>query len=525
MFLKRLQVPNFRALKNIDISFEPQLQPHVFPLGSQNAGGKSTLLQLIFALLHCARKPERHIIITNLFQNIAFPIGQNNLLLATFSLTTDAGKEISLSFSYCSDSFLKSIDSSDVEEISHGESDPSFSFLDKLDMAEKQVDMLENRIALSKKILDELANISSKKLNNASRTEEVVALFEGKKSYDEYIEILGIKEYLDSSFRAGLSRGYFMRWIADRSVDDLISRVRNSIEALDISLEKSKSYRALSFLGYQRTRKIIEKSEYHHILNFTPKSDNSIYSALLYSTEGDVENLIEVEELLDLVSDKIFLAMPSTQICLFTSGKSRKSLFKSSPSVRDKYSDENGTRDYYLEIDQCKEICPNLFTYDFLNIDVLVDSFRDARDEDFRAAVETGEYGHHYQSLVENLNSVLNGKTLSVESDLSGVKFSMSDGDLKTDIYPEDLSHGELKRLSIYMWLRHRKVENSIVLMDEIELALHPDWQYQIVRDLVDWGPTNQYILATHSYSLCEALTPAHVKEIPPQLLPSSSSK
>ena len=55
--------------------------------------------------------------------------------------------------------------------------------------------------------------------------------------------------------------------------------------------------------------------------------------------------------------------------------------------------------------------------------------------------------------------------------------------------------------------------------MDEIENALHPDWQYQIVRDLVEWGKDNQYILATHSYGLCEALTPAHVKELEPKLI------
>ncbi|CCI17390.1 hypothetical protein MICAF_2750001 [Microcystis aeruginosa PCC 9807] len=35
--------------------------------------------------------------------------------------------------------------------------------------------------------------------------------------------------------------------------------------------------------------------------------------------------------------------------------------------------------------------------------------------------------------------------------------------------------------------------------MDEIEIALHPDWQYRIIEDLQEWEPSNQYILATHS--------------------------
>ena len=59
----------------------------------------------------------------------------------------------------------------------------------------------------------------------------------------------------------------------------------------------------------------------------------------------------------------------------------------------------------------------------------------------------------------------------------------------------------------------------NIVLMDEIESGFHLDWQYEIIRDLVKWGGNNQYILATHSYELCTAITPAHVKEIEPHLI------
>ena len=55
--------------------------------------------------------------------------------------------------------------------------------------------------------------------------------------------------------------------------------------------------------------------------------------------------------------------------------------------------------------------------------------------------------------------------------------------------------------------------------MDEIEIALHPDWQYEIINELQDWSKNNQFILATHSYSLCEALTPSHVRELEPKLI------
>ncbi len=59
MHLKRVRVPYFRVLKDIDITFEPDLVPRIFPLGSLNGGGKSTLLELIFTLLHCSIDNDR----------------------------------------------------------------------------------------------------------------------------------------------------------------------------------------------------------------------------------------------------------------------------------------------------------------------------------------------------------------------------------------------------------------------------------------------------------------------------------
>jgi len=113
----------------------------------------------------------------------------------------------------------------------------------------------------------------------------------------------------------------------------------------------------------------------------------------------------------------------------------------------------------------------------------------------------------------------LGNKKINPNIELSGVNFQLDRDDENIELQPEDLSHGELKRLSIYLWLKYRNIENAIVLMDEVEIAFHPDWQYQIISDLQEWAPSNQYILATHSYELCQALTPAHVKELEPKLI------
>lgn len=68
MHLLRVQVPDFRGLKDIDITFEKEFVPRIFPLGSQNGGGKSTLLQLIFVLLHCSVDEEKKPFLQDLLQ-------------------------------------------------------------------------------------------------------------------------------------------------------------------------------------------------------------------------------------------------------------------------------------------------------------------------------------------------------------------------------------------------------------------------------------------------------------------------
>ncbi len=46
---------------------------------------------------------------------------------------------------------------------------------------------------------------------------------------------------------------------------------------------------------------------------------------------------------------------------------------------------------------------------------------------------------------------------------------------------------------------RSLKDFTGVVLIDEIDLLLHPKWQYRIVRDLRKWFPNMQFIITTHS--------------------------
>ncbi|MEH2027061.1 hypothetical protein [Nostoc sp.] len=86
MKLFRVQVPDFRILKNVDITFEPEFIPSIFPLGSQNGGGKSTPLQLIFILLHCSTDSEKKEFVKNILSGFTINKNSNNRVLAVIDI-------------------------------------------------------------------------------------------------------------------------------------------------------------------------------------------------------------------------------------------------------------------------------------------------------------------------------------------------------------------------------------------------------------------------------------------------------
>ncbi|MCL1472741.1 AAA family ATPase [Argonema antarcticum] len=372
MRLLRVQVPDFRVLQNVDITFEKDFFPNIFPLGSQNGGGKSTLLQLIFGLLHCSYNPDRVDFLKNLLNG--FQVERNERELA-------------------------------IIDIGYMEENVRLNFF-----AVRKVD-----------------------------TEEIESENEG------------------FPFSAGGGKvRYIFKYSASRNeIEDyvLVSRIDN----IDIN---------------------------------------------------------QIESFLKDLAQKIFLAAPATQVFLFLATNSKKLLFRE-PTKKN---------DYYSHLKDAKSKLPGFFTYDFLAVELLTKSLRAAIAEDMREVTETGKYGNSYKELIKDLHLILGNKKINLEPDFYGVNFKLDKDGETVELYPEDLSHGELKRLSIYMWLKYYNIENAIVLMDEIEIAFHPDWQYQIISDLKEWAPSNQYILATHSYELCQALTPAHVKELEPKLLKQNPS-
>ncbi|EDX74373.1 hypothetical protein MC7420_3897 [Coleofasciculus chthonoplastes PCC 7420] len=450
MHLQRIRVPDFRVLKDVDITFEEDFVPRIFPLGSLNGGGKSTLLQLIFTLLHCSTDPERKPFLQNLLYGFELHEDSPKRNLATIELLKN-NRTVSFDFFCCKNTYIQKqlqLRGNLISTNYYYFSNPSRIQL--LDLTNIDIDTTEEK---------ELEGILDIKIHSLLNPSQKIKL----NTYNKFLE-----------------EWYYLR------------------QEIKQHLTKTKEYMEAENLIYVSDYKASKKEENNQ--NF-----------LLCNINGlDMAKISEAEFFLKDLSKKIFLAAPSTQVFTFINRESRNLLFKSKARA-----DE----DYYSQLKNARSKLVNLFTYDFLAVDILIQAFKDAFDLDREEVVETGEYGHYYQRLKNELNQMLFNKKINIDKDLNGVNFTLDRNGETIELSPEDLSHGELKRLSIYMWLKHHNIEDAIVLMDEIEIAFHPDWQYQIIQDLQEWAPNNQYILATHSYELCQALTPAHVKELEPKLI------
>jgi predicted ATP-dependent endonuclease of OLD family len=484
MHLQRVQVPDFRVLKDVDITFEKDFNPRVFPLGSQNGGGKSTLLQLIFVLLHCSTNPERLLALKNFLNGFSLREGEDKRVLAIIDIW-DGEKIVNLEFFISSNNYIKK----KINKFTAGKEQIDFSFSEftELENLKQKISRLPNE----EKEVDSIIQ----KLQYVFKTKKVFTEFPSDlkaRLLDLGIEI---KEPTDNSL-----------FLDDGAINKIFDDIKIQMFTQVITLPRKK----------EMLSKIIDL-----IIEYLRLSDIEYITVYSSSENEELENkavLCQIKNLsidsarlfLSKLSDKVFLAAPSTQIFLFLSNKSRKSLF-----------DNNSI--YQSELANINSILSGLFTYDFLAVDVLIESFKSARDIDFREALATGKYGNNYKDLLKDLEVLLQDKKVNLRSDFSGLTFTKNISGITVELEPEDLSHGELKRLSVYIWLKHNNIEDAIVLMDEVDLALHPDWQYQIVSDLLDWVPSNQYILATHSYELCNALTPSHVKVLEPKLIARSS--
>lgn len=464
MFLKKIKIPDFRVLKNVELHFEPEFTPAVFPLGSLNGGGKSTLLQLVFILLHCSFNSHRHKYLSNILAETAKK-NPDELTVAGFDILHN-DKEFSVEFVLHPNSFQNK----------------SFNcFLDIEDI-EKKIYYAENLRKIYAAALSMQEDI-----NRKGRVSHAIRRQVGR-VVDRFVEC---SNDMDSNKK-------IIRKMESPSASD--AHFKNVIELLMENTE----YVTMDDLDEMLS---LASADAHN-LKESLRSNNLLYvshitndKVLLCKTNADIELLKEI-------SSKVYLSSPITQILLFLSEDEKQAIFS---------TENHNIFDYSRSIIIAREDMPGLFTSDFESPNVISNAFKMARDKDFKEALVSDNYGESLKKLKKELHHFLIGKTITISPDFSRVIFKLESGD--DELSPEDLSHGELKKLGIYVWLNSYDIQDSLVLMDEIEIGLHPDWQYEIVNELQEWSSGNQFILATHSYELCQAVTPSHVKELEPKLM------
>jgi predicted ATP-dependent endonuclease of OLD family len=73
------------------------------------------------------------------------------------------------------------------------------------------------------------------------------------------------------------------------------------------------------------------------------------------------------------------------------------------------------------------------------------------------------------------------------------------------------MSAGERAIFPILLDFANRNINNSIIIIDEVELHLHPPLQQALIRSLPTWGVNNQFFITTHSDSVAAMFSESQI--------------
>jgi len=404
---------------------------------SINGGGKSTLLQFIFTFLHCSFVENRQKYLKTLLEYYKEPKNKNELnKIVSFELEHEK-KTIKIDYFHCKNDYKKL----------------NFNSIIEL----KELKDRKEKVYQSFKDIELLNNLENdiKKSNIPSQL--VWRELERFVTNNKEIELLRRNE---TAFQL-----------------NFIDKTRKRIENTIISDDELNTLIIKAETEKNRLVDELQKSDLQYAFHFNKNSD-----VLLFKSNVNVE-------LLSQISNRIYLASPNTQVLQFLEDEQLSSLFKNEKYIYSSY--EHSLR-------KCQEDLQGLFTYDFSTINLIIEALAKAKNDDFKILLETDAYGDRVKATLKEFSNLLTGKSITIDdNNLNVVKFKTSNS--KIALTPKDLSHGELKKLSIYIWLKAKTNNNSIILMDEVDMGLHPIWQYELYSDLQNWSIGNQFILATHS--------------------------
>jgi predicted ATP-binding protein involved in virulence len=98
---------------------------------------------------------------------------------------------------------------------------------------------------------------------------------------------------------------------------------------------------------------------------------------------------------------------------------------------------------------------------------------------------------------------------------------NLSDGYRNIVAMVADIAH-RAARLNPHLEAEAAQKTEGIVLIDEIDLHLHPKWQRRVVRDLQKAFPEMQFIATTHSPFILQSLDPGEVIDLNHDALPEA---
>jgi len=444
MRIEKIEIIKYKNFENIIIDFEKNDKfPDIFSIASKNGGGKSTLLQFVFILLHCFMDNSKKQYIKN--------------LLDVFLDITEEIKFVNFIVSYDDEKYNLNFNI-------HPSKTDEYNFDVYLDIKDTKQRIIKFK-------------------ENFSKYQKIIQLQKELQLTDR------ISPALEREFR------YIREYINSPEEDYLYRNVRNNndIESYRTLINSIMNKNSISENTLEELN--IINSDLQNKLNILENSLSK--KSLMYITHLNNNNVILLEtqmseDLLIKLSNKIFLTAPNSQIFLFLSSEEKHSIFNEFSSERPRYYES-----YYDSVKRAKNLLNGFFTYDFASTELILQSFKKASEEDLKAKRKTGKYGSKYDELTDELKGFLDGKEITENETGDRVIFKSKNSG--KELSPEDLSHGELKKLGIYIWLKYIVESDSIVLMDEVDIALHPKWQYELINDLSKWSENTQFLLATHS--------------------------
>ncbi len=135
------------------------------------------------------------------------------------------------------------------------------------------------------------------------------------------------------------------------------------------------------------------------------------------------------------------------------------------------------------------------------------------RNEDITVREAVRKASDDINSLFSELK--IDAKIIGLKKDGSRMPIFRNHAGKEFDI--TELSSGEKQIFIRIMALRMIEANNSVILVDEPEISLHPCWQQRILRVYENIGKNNQIIAATHSPHLLSSAAKESVRLLIPE--------